>query len=717
MTTLTQFKSGKADIHVGVGGTTTLNITFTTSPAVGDTIVAVVGYFCTAYETPPSIVSISNGTDSLTQLVATSVGSSGSYLQLSAWGIEAITSTATEWTVTYDEPSSVQTIPLVGLYDINGLVFTPGGSFLDQFATAVLTADPTSASVTTPGTTLSASGFWIGATLAGNLGTFESSNSTVTGPAGGGWTNESQIDEHASSIYYGNASMVTGYQIPGVTGQPSWSATLSTATNCASIVISFPGGNASLPAQPVQPGRTWRRRFRPRAMLSPPPNPALPPPEVPYPQAMPGKTWKRHYRAGEISPMHPLQPGFNQSPVYRPSGVPADPGRTWRRRFKHPAQIISFPTPGVTVPISTATVTIATPAPGIPGVGLALGTCTVTISAPGIALGFALSPATVTIATPAPGISGVGVALGVCTLTIATPGVTPITIDPQPALPILPGKTWRRRFKHRTQVAPRTISPVYQPSGVPADPGKTWRRKFQQRRPPPWQSRESVYVPLGVCAVTIAVPMIGTPPVDVPLNPATVTITAYPVKPSRALLMSLATVAGTDDYGNAYGDGISVYKDAAKIQVHVNQSQDLPAIELPTGLATEQQQGSLYALPRNVGLANEQSTLIVQGPESTHDGAFVTIQLDASTANGSGAAANGQLVCNHTLQAYWDSAGLHISNVLYGAAGVITIGDVVKLAPVGSTPATPASGCLLFYEGGTLYALGPSGNPVAIATT
>ena len=34
-----------------------------------------------------------------------------------------------------------------------------------------------------------------------------------------------------------------------------------------------------------------------------------------------------------------------------------------------------------------------------------------------------------------------------------------------------------------------------------------------------------------------------------------------------------------------------------------------------------------------------------------------------------------------------------------------------------TVPATPAAGCILYYDSGTLYALGPSGNPVAIATT
>lgn len=43
--------------------------------------------------------------------------------------------------------------------------------------------------------------------------------------------------------------------------------------------------------------------------------------------------------------------------------------------------------------------------------------------------------------------------------------------------------------------------------------------------------------------------------------------------------------------------------------------------------------------------------------------------------------------------------------------------DHITLTPVTSVPATPASGCVLYYKSGVLYALGPSGTPVAIATT
>jgi len=43
--------------------------------------------------------------------------------------------------------------------------------------------------------------------------------------------------------------------------------------------------------------------------------------------------------------------------------------------------------------------------------------------------------------------------------------------------------------------------------------------------------------------------------------------------------------------------------------------------------------------------------------------------------------------------------------------------DHVSVTATGSTPATPSGLCVLYYDGGVLYALGPSGNPVAIATT
>jgi hypothetical protein len=43
-------------------------------------------------------------------------------------------------------------------------------------------------------------------------------------------------------------------------------------------------------------------------------------------------------------------------------------------------------------------------------------------------------------------------------------------------------------------------------------------------------------------------------------------------------------------------------------------------------------------------------------------------------------------------------------------------GTGLTIAPTGA-PATPAAGCIIYYDSGVLYALGPSGNSIAIATT
>jgi hypothetical protein len=44
-------------------------------------------------------------------------------------------------------------------------------------------------------------------------------------------------------------------------------------------------------------------------------------------------------------------------------------------------------------------------------------------------------------------------------------------------------------------------------------------------------------------------------------------------------------------------------------------------------------------------------------------------------------------------------------------------GQGVNYPPVSSVPATPSKNCLVYYKGGKLYALGPSGTPVVLATT
>lgn len=48
-------------------------------------------------------------------------------------------------------------------------------------------------------------------------------------------------------------------------------------------------------------------------------------------------------------------------------------------------------------------------------------------------------------------------------------------------------------------------------------------------------------------------------------------------------------------------------------------------------------------------------------------------------------------------------------------AGMMTFR--VTLTDTAAAPETPSSGCILYYDSGKLYALGPSGTPVLLATT
>lgn len=41
----------------------------------------------------------------------------------------------------------------------------------------------------------------------------------------------------------------------------------------------------------------------------------------------------------------------------------------------------------------------------------------------------------------------------------------------------------------------------------------------------------------------------------------------------------------------------------------------------------------------------------------------------------------------------------------------------LTLKTVTAVPATPSGGCVLYYKSGALWALGPSGTPVSLATT
>lgn len=94
--------------------------------------------------------------------------------------------------------------------------------------------------------------------------------------------------------------------------------------------------------------------------------------------------------------------------------------------------------------------------------------------------------------------------------------------------------------------------------------------------------------------------------------------------------------------------------------------------------------------------------------------------FDQVAPGGSGAA--GQVVVtpytNTGLSLVAALAGSSTTDPLTGTAvpqGLLT--QLAYLLPQGQTPATPAADCVLYYKGGSLFALGPSGNPITLATT
>lgn len=102
------------------------------------------------------------------------------------------------------------------------------------------------------------------------------------------------------------------------------------------------------------------------------------------------------------------------------------------------------------------------------------------------------------------------------------------------------------------------------------------------------------------------------------------------------LLLSIAAVAGNDPYGTAVGDGFSAYDGAAKAQLHINQSLGLPALELYSGMASEQVNPAIYVLPSNKGLVNERETLHIAGPAAKYtSGAQNYISIENQAADGS----------------------------------------------------------------------------------
>jgi hypothetical protein len=127
------------------------------------------------------------------------------------------------------------------------------------------------------------------------------------------------------------------------------------------------------------------------------------------------------------------------------------------------------------------------------------------------------------------------------------------------------------------------------------------------------------------------------------------------------LVVSITSVAGTDPQGNATEGGVTVYQDGARIQMHVNTDVGAPALEMPTGIASESRAAALYTWSPNLGDSGEWLETIIAGPGSTRDDTAAYLVLLSTAKDGSGAPVNGSMVIGGNAVATWDATGLRSS--------------------------------------------------------
>lgn len=102
------------------------------------------------------------------------------------------------------------------------------------------------------------------------------------------------------------------------------------------------------------------------------------------------------------------------------------------------------------------------------------------------------------------------------------------------------------------------------------------------------------------------------------------------------LIASIAATAAVDQYGNAYTGGIWVYGAASTIGMEIDGGVAYLILG-PVGLSHSTVAPNLFAVGRNIGLANEYLQLtLASGKESGNDDA--ALQLFSETADGTGPA-------------------------------------------------------------------------------
>jgi hypothetical protein len=205
-------------------------------------------------------------------------------------------------------------------------------------------------------------------------------------------------------------------------------------------------------------------------------------------------------------------------------------------------------------------------------------------------------------------------------------------------------------------------------------------------------------VSIGTASVSVAAEAL-TPALQVSINPASVSVAASPLTPSvfRKLIISIASQSGTDAYGNSYPEGLMVGASADGPQVGL--------VPNPGGAAELRFPVPALSLSNTGNVAADDNYLLVSGPALSASGQNDWVQVQQITYLGAEDTASGVLY-------YIDTSGVAHACARWSKTGFAIPG-------VASPPPAPSivGECALYYYGDTLYAVGNSGIPVAIANT
>lgn len=156
-----------------------------------------------------------------------------------------------------------------------------------------------------------------------------------------------------------------------------------------------------------------------------------------------------------------------------------------------------------------------------------------------------------------------------------------------------------------------------------------------------------------------------------------------PVAGTGDLVVSIAAVSGTDQYGNAYkGPGIEVQSagDAGQ-SIFIGLSGGGAVVQFPTGAAIENTPSVVSSSTIGSG-ATEYIAITLHSASVNTTGHEDTVNVLLNSANEGGTStANGNLIYTtsagaSTSAAVWDNLGLHVSNLLIPFSGVKPAQDI-----------------------------------------